>query len=116
MGLAGLVGSVPLSRSVGIELAVALEDRLDDGASCGYPPFVRPITKQLTLTFNLTPTPGFYRRERWEGPLANALLLLRECRQHEHNLQVSVGLVPVTEAVVITAGRAGRAGRSAAAS
>lgn len=29
---------------------------------------------------------GEYRRERWEGPLSAALLLLRDCRQHEHNL------------------------------
>ncbi len=31
---------------------------------------------------------GFYRRERWEGPLASALLLLRECHQHTHDLAV----------------------------
>ncbi|PRW58338.1 hypothetical protein C2E21_2711 [Chlorella sorokiniana] len=34
----------------------------------------------------LTQVAGFYRRERWEGPLASALLLLRECHQNTHNL------------------------------
>lgn len=40
----------------------------------------------------LTQVAAFYRRERWEGPLASALLLLRECRQHEHDLQVGGAL------------------------
>lgn len=34
----------------------------------------------------LTEVAGLYRRERWEGPLASTLLLLRECRQHAHDL------------------------------
>ena len=34
---------------------------------------------------------GFYRRDRWEAPLADALMLLRECRQHGHDVQVRGG-------------------------
>lgn len=45
---------------------------------------------------------GFYRRERWEGPLASALLLLRECHQHTHDLGVS-GLVIVCGSAARTA-------------
>lgn len=44
---------------------------------------------------------GFYRRERWEGPLASALLLLRECHQHTHDLGVS-GLVIVCGSAACT--------------
>lgn len=40
--------------------------------------------------------PGFYRRERWEGPLASALLLLRECHQHSHDLAVSGASLPLS--------------------
>jgi hypothetical protein len=58
----------------------------------------QPVTLPLLHFANHSPHPppsyllhlhaAFYRRERWEAPLASTLLLLRECRQQEHNLQV----------------------------